>query len=99
MKVLGYYMDMINFNEKPIEGTWADPEVLESQPHDLDKEKLVLLRQAEVALGNLHIKKLELENLGVDDEMTNNELARIKSEIVKHEDLIVELGGEKEVNV
>lgn len=65
--------------------------------YDLDQENVLLLKEAEIALGKLEIKKLELENLGVDDFMTKTELKRLEDEIKKHEDLIVSLGGEKEV--
>jgi hypothetical protein len=88
---------MININNEGLADIWVDGPALETNGHDLDQEKVLLLKEAEIALGRLEVKKLELENLGVDDEITKNEYARLNDEIKKHQDLIVSLGGEKEV--
>lgn len=88
---------MININnEGPNNNIHVDTETNEVIPHDLDKEKELLLKEAQIALGKLEVKKLELENLGVEDFMTKTELKRIEDEVKKHEDLVKSLGGEIE---
>jgi hypothetical protein len=88
---------MINIQNEGPANIWVDGPALETNGHDLDQEKILFLKEAEIALGKLEVKKLELENLGVDDEITKNEYTRLNDEIKKHEDLVVSLGGEKEV--
>ncbi len=62
----------------------------------LDQQRELLLKDAQIALGKLEVKKLELEVLGVEDFMTKTELKRIEDEIKKHEELVKSLGGEIE---
>lgn len=59
----------------------------------LEQEKELLLKEAQIALGKLEVRKLELENLGIDDLITETELTRIEDEIKKHEKLVADLGG------
>jgi hypothetical protein len=89
---------MININH---EGTnndvWEDDICINHESKlTLDQQRELLLKDAQIALGKLEVKKLELEISGVEDFMTKTELKRLEDEVVKHKDLIESLGGEVE---
>jgi hypothetical protein len=89
---------MININH---EGTnndvWEDDTCINHESElTLDQQRELLLKDAQIALGKLEVKKLELEISGVEDFMTKTELKRLEDEVVKHKDLVESLGGEVE---
>lgn len=95
----GIIEGMININyESTNNDVWEDDDTHMNHESKLtlDQQRELLLKDAQIALGKLEVKKLELEVLGVEDFMTKTELKRLEDEIEKHKDLVESLGGEVE---